>query len=153
MQELRALWTRIVARARRRYSVLVVSGPEGRLRQFQIPGILIPAAVGLAAAGFVGGGAVVLDWASQRAERIHLAALELENLRLGEQVADMKQSVDMFETRMNEQLEIERTFRSLANLSPIPRKCIASAWAARPRSRSWRTRPRRPRSCARRARP
>lgn len=120
MRKLRAAWTRIVSRARRRYSVLVVSGPEGRLRQFQIPGVFIPAGVGLAAAGLVGGGAVVLDWASQRAERVHLATLELENLRLGEQLTDMRKSVDVFEARMAEQLELERTFRSLANLSPIP---------------------------------
>jgi len=100
--------------------VIVLSGPEGRLRQFQIPGVLVPAAVGVAAAGLVGGGAVILDWASQRTERLHLAALELENVRLGEQLADIRRSVDVFEKRMTEQIELERAFRSIANLSPIP---------------------------------
>jgi murein DD-endopeptidase MepM/ murein hydrolase activator NlpD len=32
----------------------------------------------------------------------------------------MRKSVDAFESRMSEQLELERTFRSLANISPIP---------------------------------
>jgi murein DD-endopeptidase MepM/ murein hydrolase activator NlpD len=120
LRALRTVWSRIVARARKRYSVLVLSGPEGRLRQFQIPGVLIPAVIGVAAAGLVGGGAVILDWASQRAERGHLAALELENLRLGEQLSDIRKSVEAFEKRMGEQLELERAFRSVANLSPIP---------------------------------
>jgi murein DD-endopeptidase MepM/ murein hydrolase activator NlpD len=120
LRRLRTIWSRIVARARKRYSVLVLSGPEGRLRQFQIPGILIPAVIGLAAAGMVGGGAVILDWATHRAERLHVAALELENLRLGQQLTDIRKSVEVFEKRMSEQLELERAFRTIANLSPIP---------------------------------
>ncbi|MFN8177546.1 MAG: M23 family metallopeptidase [bacterium] len=120
MKRLRTLWSRVVARARKRYSVLVLSGPEGRLRQFQIPGILIPAVLGVGAAGLVGGGAVILDWATHRAERVHVAALELENLRLGEQLTDIRNSVEVFEKRMSEQLELERAFRTIANLSPIP---------------------------------
>ena len=32
----------------------------------------------------------------------------------------MRKSVETFEARMSEQLELERTFRSLANLTPIP---------------------------------
>jgi murein DD-endopeptidase MepM/ murein hydrolase activator NlpD len=120
LKALRKAWAQIAKRARKRYSVIVLSGPEGRLRQFSIPGVLVPAAVGVAAAGLVGGGAVILDWASQRAERLHLAALELENLRLGEQLTDMRRSVDAFEKQMSDQIELVRTFRSLANLSPIP---------------------------------
>jgi hypothetical protein len=120
LRRLHTLWSRIVARARKRYSVLVLSGPEGRLRQFQIPGILIPALLGIGGAGLVGGGAVILDWASQRTQQGHLAALELENLRLGEQLTDIRKSVESFEKRMGEQQELERAFRSVANLSPIP---------------------------------
>lgn len=120
MNALRQAWAAVARRARKRYSVMVLSGPEGKLRQFQIPGVVIPAAVGVAAAGLVGGSAVIVDWATQRAERMHLASLELENLRLGEQLTDIKKSVELFERRMGEQLELERTFRSLANLEPIP---------------------------------
>lgn len=120
MKALRQAWASIARRARKRYSVMVLSGPEGRLRQFQIPGIVIPAAIGMASAGLVGGGAMVVDWATQRADRVHRAALELENLRLGEQLTDIRKSVELFERRMSEQLELERTFRSLANLEPIP---------------------------------
>ena len=120
MKALRQAWASVARRARKRYSVMVLSGPEGKLRQFQIPGILIPAAIGIGFVGLVGGSAVILDWASQRAERMHLASLELENLRLGEQLGDIRKSVESFERRMSDQLELERTFRSLANLQPIP---------------------------------
>jgi Peptidase family M23 len=112
--------TRMVHRARRRYSVMVMSGPDGRLRQFSLPGVLLPLAAGLAVLGAVGGGAVVLGWASERVERSHLANLQHENRRLEKQLTDIRSTVEQFEKRMAGNLEMEQVFRNLANLDAIP---------------------------------
>lgn len=111
---------RIVQRARRRYSILVMSGPDSRLRQFTLPGVLLPLAFGLAVLGTLGGGAVVLDWAAERVDQQNVAVLERENQRLEQQLAEIRLTVEQFEERMAGNLEMEQVFRNLANLDAIP---------------------------------
>lgn len=110
----------ILARVRKRYSVMVHSGPDGSLRQFTIPGILVPVLAGVCLLGVLGGGAAVLHWASESGERAYLARLESENTRLGRQLEEIRGTVERFEARMAENLEMEQVYRNLANLEVIP---------------------------------
>jgi murein DD-endopeptidase MepM/ murein hydrolase activator NlpD len=111
---------RILGRARRRYSVMVMSGPDGPLRQFSLPGLLVPLGVGIALLGVLGGGAAILSWASHRVERANVAVLETENRRLASQLEEIRETVESFERKMAENLDREQVYRNLANLDPIP---------------------------------
>ena len=110
----------ILVRARKRYSILVHSGPDGRFRQFSIPGVLVPLLAGVCLLGVLGGGAAVLNWASARGEAAYVARLESENTRLGMQLQEIRGTVERFEARMAENLEMEQAYRNLANLDAIP---------------------------------
>jgi len=99
---------------------MVMSGPEGRLRQFSLPGVLLPVASGFAVLGAIGGAAVLLDWTAARVEQAHLASLRQENRRLEQQLAEIRDTVEQFEARMAGNLEMEQVFRNLANLDAIP---------------------------------
>ncbi|MCA9753523.1 MAG: peptidoglycan DD-metalloendopeptidase family protein [Gemmatimonadetes bacterium] len=110
----------ILERVKRRYSVMVMTGPGGGLRHFSVPGVIIPLLAGLTLLGVIGGGAAVLHWASTRTERAYLAELENENQRLGTQLEEMQDLVGRFESRMAENLEMEQAFRAIANLDAIP---------------------------------
>ncbi len=120
MSPLSSQLRRIVGRAKRRYSVMVMSGPDGQLRHFSLPGLLVPVAGALTLLGLIGGGAVILDWANQRVERANVAVLQEENVRLESQLTEIRAQVEQFEARMSENLEREQAFRNLANLEAIP---------------------------------
>ncbi|GJM44651.1 MAG: hypothetical protein DHS20C21_14930 [Gemmatimonadota bacterium] len=111
---------RIANRARRRYSIMVMSGPDGQLRQFTLPGILIPLAAGLTVLGLLGGGAIMLDWANGRVEDANVAVLTEQNHRLERQLAEIRATVEQFEERMGDNLQMGQVFRNLANLEVIP---------------------------------
>lgn len=111
---------RAADRLRRRYSVLVLAGPDEGLRQFHVPGLAVPLAAGVVGLGLVGGGAAVLDWADARVERSALASLRVENERLAAQLVEIREAVEVFENRMAENLELEQSYRNLANLEAIP---------------------------------
>lgn len=104
----------------RRYSVMVHSGPDSGLRHFSLPALALPVAAALLFLGLVGGGMAVLGWTGSRVERAHLAQLKAENHRLARQVEDFRQTVEVFEARMEETSALERELRTLANLDPIP---------------------------------
>ena len=99
---------------------MVMSGPDGPLRQFSLPGLLLPIAVGFALLGLLGGGAAILSWSSERVERANLAVLESENRRLASQLEEIRETVEAFEAKMADNLEREQVYRNLANLEPIP---------------------------------
>ncbi|HMB69473.1 MAG TPA: peptidoglycan DD-metalloendopeptidase family protein [bacterium] len=104
----------------RRYSVMVHSGPDTGLKHFSLPALAVPGAAVLLFLGLVGGGMAVLSWTGARVERAHLAQLQAENQRLARQVEDFRQTVEVFESRMEETSQLERELRTLANLDPIP---------------------------------
>jgi murein DD-endopeptidase MepM/ murein hydrolase activator NlpD len=110
----------LTKRARRRYDIMVISGPGGRLRQLSVPGVVFPVAAVVVLLGLIGGGAAVLDWAAGTGERAVMAQLVTENRRLDTQLTEMRTLVERFEDRMAENLELEQAFRNLANLDAIP---------------------------------
>ena len=110
----------ILQRIAKRYSVMVFSGPGGRLRQFSLPGVGIVLLAGFCLLGILGGGAATLHWASIRGERAYASQLQSENHRLGRQLLEMQDVVERVELRMAENLEMEQAFRQLANLDAIP---------------------------------
>ena len=111
---------RLVERFRRRHSVMVLSGPDDGVRHFSIPALAIPAAVGLALLGTVGGAAVLLGWTSDRIETARLERLEAENERLLVQIDQIRDIVATYEFQMDQSADLEERFRNLANLEAIP---------------------------------
>jgi len=114
------LFQRAADRARSRYTVMVLAGPGRRPRHFSLPVLLVPVCMALIALGLMGGGLVLLGLAADRVDDAHLALLEVENERLLAQIDEMELSVDRFEARLDEMAEVEREFRHLASLDPIP---------------------------------
>jgi murein DD-endopeptidase MepM/ murein hydrolase activator NlpD len=114
------LLRRAVDRVRSRYSVMVLAGPGRRLHHFTLPVLLIPVGIALVTLGLMGGGLVLLGWASDRVDQAHLTLLQLENERLLAQIEEMELSADRFAERLDEMAEVEREFRHLASLDPIP---------------------------------
>jgi murein DD-endopeptidase MepM/ murein hydrolase activator NlpD len=111
---------RVAATVRRRYSVMIHAGPDSGVRHLSVPAVLLPVAIGLAVLGVLGGGAAVLDWTGERIERGRLERLAAENHRLTDQLAEIRDVVESFEIRMEQNEEIEQRFRALANLEAIP---------------------------------
>ena len=105
---------------RKRYTVMVLDGPEGGIRHFNLPAAVIPMVLVLLIAGLGGGTAAFLGWTSGAVEESHLIQLESENSRLTARLMDVQETVRSFEVRMEEAADIEREFRNLANLDQIP---------------------------------
>ncbi len=114
-----SLRQRVRELARRRISILVMTGPEQGVRRFSFPALAVPAAILLVALGFAGGGAAVVTWTTARVQGLHAFYLRRENDRLVAQLREIRESVDMFQARVQETAEIEREFRNIANLDAI----------------------------------
>ena len=130
---------RWAGRIRRRYSVMVHSDGGSGLRHYSMPGFIIPAVAFVGLACMVAGAASLFGWTRTGLEHAHVAQLQSENERLAGQIADIRRTVELFESRMAETAEMEQELRNLgAWASVVPR-----------RSRSSRTRPPRLRSSRR----
>ena len=104
----------------RHHSIMVLSGAGSRVRHFSIPGFLVILSVIVGVTGLAGGGAWVLGWSSARIEREHVDDLRTENMRLQGQIQDIRQVVEVFESRLEENSSLEQEVRNLANLDAIP---------------------------------
>jgi murein DD-endopeptidase MepM/ murein hydrolase activator NlpD len=108
------------ARIRKRYSILIVSGPDSGVRQFSLPAFAVPAAILVCAFGLFGGAISLWQWTFQSFETGRTERLEEENVRLSRQLESILHTVDEFEARMAQNAEVEQQLRNLANLEPIP---------------------------------
>ncbi len=106
--------------ARRKLSVMVITGPGGGMKHFSIPVLAIPAALLVVVLGLAGGGAAALTWTTARLNEIHVHYLRRENDRLVAQLQEIRESVDAVQVRVQETAEMEREFRNIADLEAIP---------------------------------
>ncbi len=111
---------RLIDWARRRHSVMVLSGPGEGIRHLSLPALAVPAAVVLVLFGVIGGGAQFLGWASGRVDQARLDGLLSENDRLSAQLEEIRDVVFSYEIRMEQNDNLEQQFRTLANLDAIP---------------------------------
>jgi murein DD-endopeptidase MepM/ murein hydrolase activator NlpD len=113
-----SLLTRFRDLIRRRISIMVLAGP-GQVKQFSFPALAIPAAVLLVTLIMAGSGAALVSWSKARIGELHLLYLKRENDRLVAQLRDIRESVDAFQSQVEETAEMEREFRNIANLEAI----------------------------------
>lgn len=113
------LGTRLRDWAKRRISIMVLTGPSGGMKQFSVPALSIPAAALVVFLGLAGGGAAVLSWTTARLGEIHVLYLRRENDRLVAQLQEIRENADVLQSRVQETAEMEREFRNIANLEAI----------------------------------
>jgi murein DD-endopeptidase MepM/ murein hydrolase activator NlpD len=99
---------------------MVHSDGGSGLRHYSMPGFIIPAVAFVGLACMVAGAASLFGWTRTGLEHAHVAQLQSENERLAGQIADIRRTVELFESRMAETAEMEQELRNLANLEPIP---------------------------------
>jgi murein DD-endopeptidase MepM/ murein hydrolase activator NlpD len=110
----------LAARVRKRYSILIVSGPDSGIRQFNLHAAAISLVLGLCCLGFLGGAFALYHWSFARIDAARTHNLVQENERLSRQLETILHTVDEFEARMAQNAEVEQQLRNLANLEPIP---------------------------------
>jgi murein DD-endopeptidase MepM/ murein hydrolase activator NlpD len=120
VNEVASFVARWVRRIRRRYSVIVHSDGGSGLRQYSLPGLVIPTVAVAALVCVVAVAASLFGWAGSQLEESQFTRLRQENDRLAGQIEDIRRTVRLFEERMAENAELEQEFRNLANLDPIP---------------------------------
>jgi murein DD-endopeptidase MepM/ murein hydrolase activator NlpD len=103
-----------------RHSILVLSGPESRVRHFSVPGVAALGVVAVCCLGILGGGAHLLGWTSSKIDAAEFLALRSENERLYGQIQDIRDAVAVLEAHVDENGLVEQEFRNLANLQAIP---------------------------------
>jgi murein DD-endopeptidase MepM/ murein hydrolase activator NlpD len=103
-----------------RHAVMVVSGPDTKVRHFTFPGTAAIGVAALCVVAFGVGAFALFAWSGSQIEKAQINHLRYENVRLYGQIEDMLESVQFLEARMEENGLMEQEFRALANLEAIP---------------------------------